>query len=73
MTEVQIGKITRVITKDGRCFIGTLTGYAEVAQGDDAFEEIYLVGCSESSPTLVLQMNNVSAIDQEQVAFKFTS
>jgi len=70
MADIEVGKLTRVVTVDGRCFIGTLTGYAEVSQGDDELEEIYLSGCNESLVTV--QLSNVKVLDQSQVTFAFT-
>lgn len=72
MAQVEVGKLTRVVTMDQRCFIGTLTGYAEVSQGEDMLEEIYLTGCNESSPNIVIQLSNVKELDQSKVSFSFT-
>jgi hypothetical protein len=71
MADIEVGKLTRVVTVDGRCFIGTLTGYAEVSQGEDELEEIYLSGCNEV-PVTVIQLSNVKELDQAQVTFPFT-
>lgn len=71
MADIEVGKLTRVVTVDGRCFIGMLTGYAEVSQGEDMLEEIYLSGCNES-PVTVIQVSNVKELDQQQVTFAFT-
>ena len=69
MRQIHVGKLTRVMTMDERVFIGTLTGYAEVSQGEDKLEEIYLSGCGEHLTTI--QLNNVKEIDQDRVAFEF--
>ncbi|MFN8608251.1 MAG: hypothetical protein U0931_12015 [Vulcanimicrobiota bacterium] len=71
MAEIEVGKLTRVVTVDGRCFIGMLTGYAEVSQGEDMLEEIYLAGCNEA-PVTVVQLTNVKELDQQQLTFSFT-
>jgi|JI10StandDraft_1071094.scaffolds.fasta_scaffold5669754_1 hypothetical protein len=73
MTHIEVGKLTRVVTMDQRCFIGMLTGYAEVSQGEDMLEEIYLAGCNDSSPVTVIQLSNVKELDQSNVSFAFTS
>ena len=72
MAQIEVGKLTRVVTMDQRFFIGTLTGYAEVSQGEDMLEEIYLTGCSESSPVKVIQLSNVKELDQSSLSFSFT-
>ena len=72
MTQIEVGKLTRVVTMDQRCFIGLLTGYAEVSQGDDMLEEIYLTGCNEGNPILVIQISNVKELDQSNLTFSFT-
>jgi len=69
MKQIQVGKLTRIITVDERIFIGTLTGYAEVSQGEDKLEEIYLSGCGEHLTTI--QLNNIREIDQDRVSFEF--
>ena len=73
MAQIEVGKLTRVVTMDQRCFIGLLTGYAEVSQGEDMLEEIYLTGCNEGNPTLVIQISNVRDLDQSNLTFSFTS
>jgi hypothetical protein len=70
MARIEVGKLTRVATVDGRTYIGLLTGYAEVSQGDDMLEEIYLSGCGDV-PVTTVQMNNVKTLDQEEVSFEF--
>jgi len=65
----QVGVLTRVSTVDGRTYIGTLTGYAEVSQGEDMLEEIYLSGCGDKIATV--QLNNVKEMDQENTTFAF--
>ena len=72
MAQIEVGKITRVVTMDQRCFIGLLTGYAEVSQGEDMLEEIYLTGCNEGNPVLVIQISNVRELDQSNLTFSFT-
>ena len=73
MKQIEVGKLTRVVTMDQRCFIGTLTGYAEVSQGEDMLEEIYISGCNDSaSPVTVIQLSNVKELDQSNVSFAFT-
>ena len=72
MANYEVGKLTRVVTMDQRCFIGTLTGYAEVSQGEDMLEEIYLSGCNESGPVTVIQLSNVKELDQSNLSFAFT-
>ncbi len=71
MAQIEVGRLTRVVTRDQRCFIGMLTGYAEVSQGEDMLEEIYLTGCSESSPLTVIQLSNVKELDQSNISFSF--
>ena len=71
MAQIEVGKLTRVVTMDQRCFIGMLTGYAEVSQGEDMLEEIYLSGCNES-PVTVIQLSNVKELDQSNLSFSFT-
>ena len=71
MDSFEVGKIIRVQTVDGRVYIGTLTGYSEVAQGEDVLEEIYLSGCGDV-PVTTIQMNNVKALSQSNVSFEFT-
>jgi len=72
MAQIEVGKLTRVVTMDQRCFIGLLTGYAEVSQGDDMLEEIYLAGCNDGNPVLVIQISNVRDLDQSNPTFSFT-
>ncbi len=72
MASFEVGKLTRVDTVDGRVYIGTLTGYAEVSQGDDILEEVYLTGCGDV-PVTVVQMNNVKSLDQTNIGFEFSS
>lgn len=71
MASIEVGKLTRVVTVDGRVFIGQLTGYAEVSQGEEVLEEIYLSGCGDV-PVTTIQMNNVKDLDQDRVSFEFT-
>lgn len=71
MASFEVGKLTRVDTVDGRVYIGMLTGYGEVSQGDDVLEEIYLSGCGDD-PVTTVQMNNVKRLDQSNVSFEFT-
>ena len=70
MANIEVGKLTRVVTMDQRCFIGMLTGYAEVSQGEDMLEEIYLSGCNETAVT-VIQLSNVKELDQSNLSFSF--
>ncbi|MBT9583327.1 hypothetical protein IV102_08250 [bacterium] len=69
MAKIEVGKLTRVATVDGRVYLGLLTGYAEVSQGEDMLEEIYLSGCGDVLTTI--QMNNVKDIDQGRIHFDF--
>ncbi|MBX3169730.1 MAG: hypothetical protein KF760_20170 [Candidatus Eremiobacteraeota bacterium] len=71
MAQFEVGKLTRVVTMDQRCFIGVLSGYAEVSSGEDMLEEIYLTGC-HASASLVIQLSNVKELDQSEVSFSFT-
>lgn len=66
---IKVGKVTRVVTSDGRVFIGSLTGYAEVSKGEDVFEELYLSGCGEK--LITIQVEKVIDIDQEDCSFPF--
>ena len=70
MAKIEVGQLTRVVTVDGRIYIGLLTGYAEVSQGDDMLEEIYLSGCGDD-PATVIHMTNVKLIDQNDIGFEF--
>ena len=70
MAKIEVGKLTRVATVDGRVYLGMLTGYAEVSQGEDMLEEIYLSGCGDV-PVTTIQMNNVKDIDQVRTHFEF--
>ena len=70
MAKIEVGKLTRVATVDGRVYLGMLTGYAEVSQGEDMMEEIYLSGCG-AVPVTTIQMNNVKDIDQVRTHFEF--
>ena len=72
MSDIEVGKLTRVVTMDQRCFIGRLTGYSEISQGEDMLEEIYLTGCNDGPPVLVVQISNVKELDQSNVSFRFT-
>jgi len=69
MISIEVGKLTRVVTLDGRVYIGTLTGYAEVSQGEDRLQEIYLSGCGAECTTI--QLGSVRHLDQSQVRFEF--
>lgn len=71
MASFEVGKLIRVVTVDGRVYIGQLTGYAEVSQGEDVLEEIYLAGCGDV-PVTTIQMNNVKELDQQNISFDFT-
>lgn len=66
--EIEVGKLAKVVTKDGRTFLGTITGYAEVATGDEVIEEIYVQGFGELR---LLGLNDIEDIDQEDVSFRF--
>ncbi|MBI3930001.1 MAG: hypothetical protein HY319_30965 [Armatimonadetes bacterium] len=70
MANIKVGQLVKVQTVDGRTYVGTLTGYAEVGQGEDeVLEEIYLSGCGER--LLTLQMSNVKGISQSDCWFEF--
>jgi hypothetical protein len=66
---IGVGKMIRVTTKDGRTFIGTLTGYAEICQGEDIMEEIYIEGCAEKK--LILKMAELKDISEMETYFLF--
>jgi hypothetical protein len=60
---IQIGRPCRVTTKDGRTYVGTVSGYAEVASGNEMLEEIYLEGLGDRP--LVIQLADVQDISQD--------
>ena len=66
--EIEVGKLAKVVTKDGRTFLGTISGYAELATGEEVIEEIYLQGFGELR---VVSLSDVEDIDQEDVSFRF--
>ena len=68
-TTIEVGKLTKAVTKDGRTFIGTLTGYAEVASGDEVMEEIYLQGLGKDIK--VLTVHELVAVTQESTSFVY--
>lgn len=57
MTEIKIGvgEPCRITTKDGRTYVGVMTGYAEVATGDEEMEEIYLDGIGRERITIAVR------------------
>ena len=68
-TNIEVGKFTKVVTKDGRVFIGMLTGYAEVASGEEVMEEIYLNGLGKDPR--VISLNDVTQVSQDSIGFCF--
>jgi len=66
---IGVGKIVKATTKDERTFIGSLTGYAEICQGDDIMEEIYIEGCAEKK--LVLKVSELKDISDMDTTFTF--
>lgn len=69
MPHIEIGKLTKIVTLDGRAYIGTLTGYAEVSQGEQVLEEVYVSGCGD---LLTIKVTDVASFDQTTLAFSFT-
>lgn len=69
-TTVEVGKLTKVVTKDGRTFIGLLSGYAEVGTGDEIMEELYLTGLGKDAK--VVSVHEIEKVDQAATNFVFT-